>query len=386
METQVRSLAEQQARAGHEVYVLTATLGRDSGGKRLGGGAIETAHGVEVRRLACRLPGDVPVHPRQNSLIADALRELKPDVVHCHAGMLSPFAFAGIKQAQKQNLATVVTWHSTFTGWSAAFKAKAWCSRWDLAPIAWTAVGSPGVRHVTRMLHTRRSKSAQVNALPNGIDLGRWAASIIEKRNTHLAKGTVIAPQWQHPDPKRIRIVATQRLEVRKRTLPLLRAAARAREMLPAGTKLELLIVGEGSQDGAVNRWISRNKAGGWVARAGKLTREQLINLYRHTDVFAAPADLEAFGIAALEARAAGRAVVARYWSGVADFTEHRLNGLLVPDDEAFAAALAQLANEPGLLTRIRKTNRAQAPAFDWEAVLTKTDQEYLRAIDMRKT
>src|SRR5699024_2559536 len=35
METQVRSLAEQQARAGHEVYVLTATLGRESGGKRL---------------------------------------------------------------------------------------------------------------------------------------------------------------------------------------------------------------------------------------------------------------------------------------------------------------------------------------------------------------
>src|SRR5690625_2435401 len=196
METQVRSLAEQQARAGHEVYVLTATLGRDSGGKRLGGGAIETAHGVEVRRLACRLPGDVPVHPRQNSLIADALRELKPDVVHCHAGMLSPFAFAGIKQAQKQNLATVVTWHSTFTGWSAAFKAKAWCRRWDLAPIAWTAVGSPGVRHVTRMLHTRRASAAVVSALPNGVDLGDWAPSLIGKREPGQTVASSIAPQW----------------------------------------------------------------------------------------------------------------------------------------------------------------------------------------------
>src|SRR5690625_6970092 len=37
-----------------------------------------------------------------------------------------------------------------------------------------------------------------------------------------------------------------------------------------------------------------------------------LFRSYRHADVFAAPAQLEAFGIAALEARSAGLAVVAR--------------------------------------------------------------------------
>src|SRR5690625_1234422 len=125
LETQVRSLAEQQARAGHEVFVLTATLGRTAAGAPLGGGAVENTAGVEIRRLACKLPAEIPVHPRQNSLISHALNDIRPDVVHIHAGMLSPFSFAGIRQALKLKLPIVVTWHSTFTGWSAAFKAKA---------------------------------------------------------------------------------------------------------------------------------------------------------------------------------------------------------------------------------------------------------------------
>lgn len=380
LETQVRSLAEQQARAGHEVFVLTATLGRTAAGAPLGGGAVENTSGVEIRRLACKLPAEIPVHPRQNSLISHALNEIRPDVVHIHAGMVSPFSFAGIRQALKLKLPIVVTWHSTFTGWSAAFKAKAWFSRWDQAPIAWTAVGSPGVRHVTRMLNTRRASDAVVSTLPNGVDLGDWAPSLIRKRESEQTVASSIAPQWEVPDPKRLRIIATQRLEVRKRTLPLLRAVARAQKLTPGDIKLELLIVGTGSQDAAVKRWIKRHNAVHWVKQAGRLARAQLTELYREADVFVAPAQLEAFGIAALEARTAGLAVVARSGSGVSDFVEHRVSGLLVDDDEAFAGALAQLASEPELLQRIKAFNASHMPPFDWDTVLQKTDQEYLRA------
>ncbi len=386
LETQVCSLAEMQAGAGHEVFVLTATLGYDSNGAPLGEGAVEKNAGVEVRRLARKMPGNVPVHPRQNSLIVQALQEIQPDVVHTHAGMISPFSFAGIRQALKLQLPIVVTWHSTFTGWSAAFKAKARLSGWHRAPVAWTAVGSPGKRHVERMLKSRRTGDPVVQILPNGVDVAKWAPSEIKKTDTDVAGKNIIAAPWQTPDPNRVRIVATQRLEVRKRTIPLLRAVARARELVPAGTKLELLIVGTGSQDGAVKRWIERNSAGHWVKQAGQLTRDQLTDLYRHTDVFAAPAQLEAFGIAALEARSAGLAVVARSGSGVADFVDHRVSGLLVDDDEAFAGALAQLASEPHLLARIKDHNVAHLPPFDWQAVLQKTDQEYARAKRISKT
>jgi len=382
METQVHSLAQQQAAAGHDVYVLTATLGRAASGEALGHGAIEHTDGVEVHRLACKMPAEIPTHPRQNSLIATALRDLKPDVVHCHAGMLSPFAFAGIRQALKQKLPVVVTWHSTFTGWSAAFKTKAWCSGWDQAPIAWTAVGSPGVRHVARMLTTRRAPAPVVTTLPNGIDLASWVPSKIA--DSPLNKDGIMA-SWQAPEPRRLRVVATQRLEIRKRTIPLLRALARARQMVPAGVQIELLIAGTGSQDRAVNRWIKRNQAGGWVTRAGKLCQRQLANLYRNADVFVAPAPLEAFGIAALEARAAGLAIVARSGSGVADFVEHRVSGLLVDDDEAFAGAVAQLAVEADLVDRMKRYNSEHAPKFGWETVLKKTDQEYLRAQALAK-
>src|SRR5690625_385768 len=111
-----------------------------------------------------------------------------------------------------------------------------------------------------------------------------------------------------------------------------------------------------------------------------------LFRSYRHADVFAAPAQLEAFGIAALEARSAGLAVVARSGSGVADLVDHRVSGLLVDDDEAFAGALAQLASERHLLARITEPNVAHLPPFDWQAVLQKTDQEYARAKSITKT
>src|SRR5690625_4662564 len=119
------------------------------------------------------------------------------------------------------------------------------------------------------MLKSRRTGDPVVQILPNGVDVAKWAPSEIKKTDTDVAGQNIIAAPWQTPDPNRVRIVATQRLEVRKRTIPLLRAVARARELVPAGTKLELLIVGTGSQDGAVKRWIERNSAGHWVKQAG---------------------------------------------------------------------------------------------------------------------
>jgi glycosyltransferase involved in cell wall biosynthesis len=100
--------------------------------------------------------------------------------------------------------------------------------------------------------------------------------------------------------------------------------------------------------------------------------------------VFLAPAELEAFGIAALEARTAGLAVVARRGTGIAEFVTDGVDGLLVADDAEMTEAVVHLAKDHRLLAGIRAHNRAVRPAFGWDDVLGAALAEYERARAMR--
>src|SRR5699024_10015787 len=85
-------------------------------------------------------------------------------------------------------------------------------------------------------------------------------------------------------------------------------------------------------------------------------------------------------GLAALEARAAGLAVVAQRGTGVEEFVTHEREGLLGSDDAQLTAALVRLAEDPDLLDRIRTHNRAQAPPMSWPEVIGRAEELYARA------
>ena len=70
-------------------------------------------------------------------------------------------------------------------------------------------------------------------------------------------------------------------------------------------------------------------------------------------DVFVAPALLESFGIAALEAQAAALPVVGRSGNGLSDFIADGEGGVLVDSDRQMATVLAGMAT-----TEAHKTPR----------------------------
>ena len=86
---------------------------------------------------------------------------------------------------------------------------------------------------------------------------------------------------------------------------------------------------------------------------------------------------MESFGIAALEARTAGLAVVARAGTGVEEFVRHDVDGFLVDGDASMAAAVARLCIEPGTLQRILAHNIRHLPRFGWSEVLHRNDIAY---------
>src|SRR5205085_12357818 len=109
---------------------------------------------------------------------------------------------------------------------------------------------------------------------------------------------------------------------------------------------------------------------GGWMSEyllrtAGDFTHnvhvlgnqrpETLFPSLAKADVVALPSLWEAFGIAALEAMALGRASVLTSGSGYDDFAAHGHDALLVPPSDAheLAQAILRLLDDPNLRARL---------------------------------
>jgi glycosyltransferase involved in cell wall biosynthesis len=109
----------------------------------------------------------------------------------------------------------------------------------------------------------------------------------------------------------------------------------------------------------------------------------QLRDLYRRADVYVAPAVLEAFGIAALEARTAGVPVVARAGTGVAEFVDDGVEGILAPSDAALADAVRSLAADPARRSAMAAASRARTPPATWSEVVARSAAAYDRAVGL---
>lgn len=353
IESQVRDLARAQVADGHEVHVLTATPGADAAR----GGVVQLDDGVQVHRLGTRMPFDLPVNPAAPPLVRRLIEVLRPDVVHVHAGVLSPFAYDGARTALSAGAPLAITWHCMLDGTVPALSAAVRRSRWATAPVALSAVSAAAAERVHEVF------GAPVATVPNGMDLARWAPR------------PGVEPGGTPP----LRCVATMRLAPRKRAGALVGMIEDAMTQLDPGM-LRLDLIGDGPGRAALERSVVRRGLQDVVTLRGRLSRDEIATTYREVQAFVAPAVLEAFGIAALEARAAGLVVLARRGTGIAEFVTHDRDGLLVDDDAAMVRALVALATDHHLLRRLRTEALAHRPRFDWSTALAAAGAEYERA------
>lgn len=361
IETQVGDLAAHQAAAGHEVHVLTATADVPEAGLLRFSSVTTADDGVRVHRLASRVVAGLPVHPRGAALIARRLRALAPDVVHVQAGVLSPFAYQGARVARAANLPLAITWHCMLDGVERPLRLGARALGWDGESAALSAVSDVAALRVAQAFPVE-GQPGDVGVLPNGLDVAAWAP---------------VGPAREADGV--LRLVATQRVAPRKRTRTLVGVLAGARAVLGDGA-VELTIAGDGPDMRAVAREAERLGVAGSLRLLGRVPRQELPALYADHDVFVSPAQLEAFGIAALEARASGLPVVARTGTGIATFVAPEVDGLLADDDDGLTAAVVRLGQDPALRAAIAAHNRSVPPAADWPDVLAAAEREYARA------
>jgi phosphatidylinositol alpha 1,6-mannosyltransferase len=140
------------------------------------------------------------------------------------------------------------------------------------------------------------------------------------------------------------------------------------------------VIAGEGSRTHALQRALIVHGMAPWLDVPGRLSQALLRDLHGRADAFVTPADRESFGIAALEARAAGLPVVARRDGGAADLLVDGVEALLADDDAAAGRALGRLLCDAGLRGAIAAHNRTVPVVFTWEATARLVDRAYALA------
>jgi glycosyltransferase involved in cell wall biosynthesis len=353
IEVQLRSLALQQRAAGHDVTILTATPGH--AGVHAGRDEVD---GIVVYRIAASIPGEIPVHPRGGRLITDTLHRLGHDgpidAVHVHSGVVSPFAWQGIRAATRLRVPTLVTVHCVWgPGAQPAYRLANGITHWSKwgAQIATVSeMSAERIRPVVR--------PDDVLVLPNGIDPSMWQV------------------ETGPPEPDKLRVVAVMRLAPRKRSLPLVKVLAEASRQLAPDLHLSAVVIGDGPQLSSARKAA----AGIDVDFVGRLDRDGIKSVFARSDVFIQSSVRESFGLAALEARTAGLPVIARSQTGIREFVESGVEGLLAPDDAGLARALVSVGRDPSQLLAMSAHNRSTAPAQNWPKVLELTDLAYVRA------
>ncbi|MGH9057853.1 MAG: glycosyltransferase family 4 protein [Acidimicrobiales bacterium] len=346
IERQVHNLAVRQQQAGHDVTVVTSAAGPPRS-------ADSDVRVLRPRRLAGSKPTRVRYEWTRRGCRAVLSGDF--DVVHVHASTVSPLGFLTAASAARAGAPTAVTVHSLWASAAPLYRCADAGLRWSRWPVAWSAVSSVAAAPLQRIL----GPSSPVTVLPNGVDPAFWQIDSLPRC------------------PERVVVATVGRLAVRKRPGPLLRMLREARAQLPGHVRLEALVVGEGPLRRRLERFLHSSGMDGWVDLAGPATHEQLRAMYADIDFYVAPATLESFGIAALEARCAGLPVVAHAESGVSDFITDDLDGLLTADDDGMVASIVRLASSATTLARMRRHASTAPSGVGWPAVLAANEALY---------
>ena len=143
--------------------------------------------------------------------------------------------------------------------------------------------------------------------------------------------------------------------------------------------QLNLALVGDGFERDRLRDRATDRGIGSRVHFIPAVDRPRVARFMCGARAFALPSRGEPFGIALLEAMAAGVPAVATAAGGIPEFASDGVNALLVEPDNArrLAAAIARVAFEPKLRARLIAGGRATANAHAWGRIAEQYEELY---------
>jgi len=349
IERHLEQLAQHLHQSGHAVTVITPTPGPPEG-----------PAGVKVIRVP---GGRLPIiglawTPGTFGRVREALERGDFDVIHAHASMISPTAYSAMHAACRLNLPAVLTLHSVWGGFRHVVKGLDLFFRWTKWRVVFSAVSNRAGEDLQKLLPT----GGAVRVLSNAIDPAEWRV------------------EADPPDGELI-VAAVMRLAPRKRGDRLLRIARQVKAQAPARENVRFQIAGNGPLAGKLRHQARAMGLADRVEFLGDLDHAGVRALFARSCLFVLPSELESFGLAALEARAAGLPVMAMESSGVSSWLQSGVEGLLAKDEGQLVEHVMRLITDEALRNGIASHNRTTPVTRTWGNALREHEVVYAEAI-----
>lgn len=223
--------------------------------------------------------------------------------------------------------------------------------------------GAIAVSHATKDEAVKRGfDESKIFIIPNGIEAARFHYVRDRAKLSHLLGFDTTSS---------VILLTVGRLVKRKGVAWFIR------HVLPLlSVEFRYVVAGSGPEEAAIRETIALSGTAERVSLLGRVSDADKEVLLGNSDVFVqpnipVPDDMEGFGIAVIEASAAGLPVVASRIEGLADAIGDGQNGQLVAplDAPAFTAAILPLRDET-----VRETERVRGRAFttehfDWSTI-----------------
>jgi glycosyltransferase involved in cell wall biosynthesis len=273
------------------------------------------------------------------------IRKERIDVLHLHGDGATTFGRIAARMSQ---VPAIAHYHDTAEGVPAYVR---WMDRLLASSTARAVAISQAVSQACQSV--RRLKPEQIAVIPNAIDLD-WAQELDQARVGQLREelglrpgarviGSVTRFRWEKDVPTTLR--ALERLDT-------------------SVFDWQAVIIGDGPDRSSLEKMAKQLGMSQRVKLAGFQPNVRPYLALMDVAVFSSAT--EGFGLALLEAMAAGRPIVATAVGGMAEIIRDGGNGLLVPaqDPLAMAGAIARLLRDLPLAQRLARQARADAQRF----------------------
>ena len=354
-----QEIAQRLVRDGHRVDVITGRWDRNLP-------QLEVINGVSVYRinlLKFRRLGSIAYPPPMLWRLLLLNRANHYDLIHsigeiaaCEVGTI------GKKLMQRPHLMTL----------QGGYLTKGFRNRLTEIVVSeflkWNLRNADVVHAISQKLaqNAGRFRAKRVVVIPNGVD-GSTFKSMDKKK---------LREQYGFSIDAKI-VVSVARLVPVKGLDYLIKAVSL---LLQTDNKINLLIIGDGSQRAELEELISELKLDNRVRLMGTIPHEQIAGFLNLADVFVLPSLSEGLGIAIIEAMACGIPVIGTNVDGIPDIIKDNDNGVLVPpgDAEALAGAIDKLLQDEELRGKLAVRGLEEVEQrFQWENIYQQVRQVY---------
>ncbi|WP_172196034.1 glycosyltransferase family 4 protein [Saccharibacillus qingshengii] len=359
--TSVVNLQSELEKNGHEVRILTLSPDAHSFVQE------DITYIGSVKALYPGVRTALRVHRRE---LQDLL-DWKPDVIHSQCEF-STFRMARYI-AGKLKIPIVHTYHTVYEDYTHYFSPS---RTWGRAAVALFTRST--LKHVQSVVApTQKVRSllegygvpGDIHVVPTGVDLSQFQAELSAERRLVLRESFGLSEK-DHV------LVSVGRLAKEKNLEEILRFVSQCRQ-----PHLKLLVVGDGPNRQALERYAKELDLQDRVVFAGMVQPERIADYYKLGDLFVSASNSETQGLTYIEAMASGVPVLCRRDDCLSGVVDSGVNGWQYDTFEQFEESLTAALHQEGLLEELGENARKLAlERYSSSAFGTSAEQIYVRA------